>query len=404
MATIFTYPSASISTGPVQFNLNGSATIVSKDTVTPANSRPLPVEITGASGPINITAGDLSVQLTDTGANPDIVKIGDGTNRLVITAGGAATVSAASLPLPSGASTETTLSALNAKVTAVNTGAVVVSSSALPSGAATSAKQPALGVAGTPSTDVLTVQGAVAMTALKVDGSAVTQPVSGTVTVSQATATSLNATVVQPTAANLNATVVQNTAANLNATVVQSTAANLNATVVQSVAANLNATVSQAGTWNITNVSGTVSLPTGAATAAKQPALGVAGTPSTDVLTVQGAATMTALKVDGSAVTQPVSIAASMPAVNGRAYVTSVRNDYTTTNVTTGAWVQLIASTPAATKELYIFDSSGQTLELGTGAAASETRVSIIVPGGQGTVPLAISTATRVSVRAVSGY
>lgn len=63
----------------------------------------------------------------------------------------------------------------------------------------------------------------------------------------------------------------------------------------------------QSGTWNITNVSGTVSLPTGAATAAKQPAPGTAGTPSADVLTVQGITSMTALKVDGSAVTQPVS-------------------------------------------------------------------------------------------------
>lgn len=48
-------------------------------------------------------------------------------------------------------------------------------------------------------------------------------------------------------------------------------------------------------------------LPTGASTAAKQPALGTAGTASADVLTVQGIASMTALKVDGSAVTQPVS-------------------------------------------------------------------------------------------------
>lgn len=48
-------------------------------------------------------------------------------------------VSAASLPLPSGAATEATLSTLNGKVTACNTGAVVVSSSALPSGAATEA-------------------------------------------------------------------------------------------------------------------------------------------------------------------------------------------------------------------------------------------------------------------------
>lgn len=58
----------------------------------------------------------------------------------------------------------------------------------------------------------------------------------------------------------------------------------------------------QSGTWNVTNVSGTVSLPTGAATAAKQPALGTAGTASTDVLSVQGIASMTPLQVgDNSA-------------------------------------------------------------------------------------------------------
>ena len=59
---------------------------------------------------------------------------------------------------------------------------VDVLTSALPSGASTAAKQPALGTAGTASTDVITVQGITSMTALKVDGSAVTQPVSGTVT------------------------------------------------------------------------------------------------------------------------------------------------------------------------------------------------------------------------------
>jgi len=50
-------------------------------------------------------------------------------------------ISAAALPLPTGASTEATLTAINGKITAVNTGAVVVSSSALPAGAATSALQ-----------------------------------------------------------------------------------------------------------------------------------------------------------------------------------------------------------------------------------------------------------------------
>lgn len=124
----------------------------------------------------------------------------------------------------------------------------------LPTGAATAAKQPALGTAGTASTDVLSVQGITGMTALKVDGSAVTQPVSLTST-----------------------------------------------TITGTVA------VTQSGTWNLTNISGTISLPTGAATAAKQPALGTAGSASTDVITVQGITSMTALKVDGSAVTQPVS-------------------------------------------------------------------------------------------------
>ncbi len=99
-------------------------------------------------------------------------------------------------------------------------------------------------------------------TAWKVDGSAVTQPVSGTVTAAQATA------------------------------------ANLNATVVGT--GTLAVQAAQSGTWNITNVSGTVSLPTGASTAAKQPALGTAGVSSTDVISVQGIASGTALPISGS--------------------------------------------------------------------------------------------------------
>lgn len=53
----------------------------------------------------------------------------------------------------------------------------------------------------------------------------------------------------------------------------------------------------QSGTWNITNVSGTISLPTGAATTAKQPALGTAGSASTDVITIQGIASGTVVPI-----------------------------------------------------------------------------------------------------------
>jgi hypothetical protein len=64
----------------------------------------------------------------------------------------------------------------------------------------------------------------------------------------------------------------------------------------QSGGAGAAVTATQGGTWNLSNISGTVSLPTGAATAAKQPALGTAGTPSVDVVTIQGASGMSALQ------------------------------------------------------------------------------------------------------------
>lgn len=118
----------------------------------------------------------------------------------------------------------------------------------LPTGAATAAKQPALGTAGSASADVISVQGVASMTALKVDASGVAVPVtdnSGSLTVDNAGTFAVQA--------------------------------------------------AQSGTWNVNNVSGTVSLPTGAATAAKQPALGTAGSASSDVISVQGIASGTPL-------------------------------------------------------------------------------------------------------------
>ena len=64
---------------------------------------------------------------------------------------------------------------------------VDIVTSALPTGASTAAKQPALGTAGTASADVITVQGVTSMTPLLVNGSGVTQPVSGTVTANAGT-------------------------------------------------------------------------------------------------------------------------------------------------------------------------------------------------------------------------
>lgn len=71
--------------GALQYNLDGVDTEVSEDTVTPANSKPLPVKLVGASGDINITAGDLNVAID---AANDSVRLGDGTNLSIVNASG----------------------------------------------------------------------------------------------------------------------------------------------------------------------------------------------------------------------------------------------------------------------------------------------------------------------------
>src|SRR6267142_1865680 len=116
--------------------------------------------------------------------------------------------------------------------------------------------------------------------------------------------------------------------------------ASIVATGVDAFAVN----ASQTGTWNITNVSGTITLPTGASTAAKQPALGTAGTASADVLTVQGIASMTALKVDGSAVTQPVSGTITANAGTGSFAVTQA----TASSLNTTSTIQAVTGTSLA--------------------------------------------------------
>lgn len=81
----------------------------------------------------------------------------------------------------------------------------------------------------------------------------------------------------------------------------------------------------------------------------------------------------------------------------------TIENDYSSTNVTTGAFVELVAALGVTAVGLEIFDSSGETLELATGAAASEVRKMLIMPGGNsGVIPVSIASGTRLSVRAVS--
>lgn len=139
--------------------------------------------VSAANGlPVDVVAG--SVQVTSLPAIPAGANVIG--HVIVDSVGATIAISAASLPLPTGAATaanQTTANTSLASILSELQGTIAVSAASLPlpAGAATSAKQPALGTAGTASTDVLSVQGIASMTPLKVDGSGVTQPVSGTV-------------------------------------------------------------------------------------------------------------------------------------------------------------------------------------------------------------------------------
>ncbi len=77
------------------------------------------------------------------------------------------------------------------------------------------------------------------------------------------------------------------------------------------------------------------------------------------------------------------------------------RNDYTGTSVTTLAYVQLEASSAAAIHKLHIFDSSGQTMAIATGAAGAEVIAFYIPPGGID-IEYLIPASTRISIIAIS--
>lgn len=151
---------------------------------------------------------------------------------------------------------------------------------------------------------------------LRVDGSAVTQPVSGTVTANAGTG---------------------------NFTVVQATAANLNATVVGS------------GNFNNASVSTTAAAPPNSATYVGGSVTTASPTYTTGQMDPLSLTTAGALRIDGSAVTQPVSgtVTANIGTTNGLALDTSVNGilvaQASTTSGEKGPLVQGAVTTAAPT-------------------------------------------------------
>lgn len=82
--------------------------------------------------------------------------------------------------------------------------------------------------------------------------------------------------------------------------------------------------------------------------------------------------------------------------------VDTIVNLYASTPVTTGAWVELLAVTSANIKQVDIFDSSGEGLEIGVGALGFEARKFLVFPGGNDDIlGVSIPAGSRISIRAL---
>ena len=314
---------ASVVSPPLQFAKDGLTVAVTEDTVTPANNIPLPVKLVDVTGDINITAGDLNVQLSHSGGTPDSVQIGNGTNIVDINASNEMLVKDTDATVILG----NLLTELALKADLTETQPVSVSSLALPTGAATEAT-----LASLEAKDFATQTTLAALLAAFSAEDFATQ-------------TTLAALLAAFSAEDF---ATQTTLAALAAedfateTTLAAMSAKLPAALGQLVkAASMSVTI-----------------------ASDQDDLGVA--------------------------------------VSGKTVIDFLRNDYTGTNVTTGAFVELKAAIAQDCTAIEIFDSSGQTLELATGSGGSEVVFMRVFPGGNALIPVALAAATRIAVRAVS--
>jgi hypothetical protein len=138
--------------------------------------------------------------------------------------------------------------------------------------------------------------------------------------------------------------------------------------------ANTEFGATQSGTWNINDITGTISLPTGAATAAKQPSLGTAGSASSNVITVQGIAAMTPLLANpGTAANWAIgATAAAVPANAVRVGVNIGGNLQGATGILVGSHnAQTVAVVNSAGSQLSTFPVSIASAQVASGAYAS---------------------------------
>lgn len=75
---------------------------------------------------------------------------------------------------------------------------------------------------------------------------------------------------------------------------------------------------------------------------------------------------------------------------------------YASTNVTTAAYVTLVASTPNSVSKILITDTSGQLLKIAVGDAGSEVDLFSVPVSGSLVIPTYLANGQRLSIKAIS--
>lgn len=407
MAKFYFYPPKSA--GAAQYYKDGSLTSVGIDTVTPANSNPMPVLVLDSAGiPFDWT--DLAQEAT------------------LQTRASEATLAAAAADIAlleaKDFATETTLSALNAKLQSkllsaglAGTDLGIISQSVihgLNSGGGGSYVDVKVTPSGALVTDA-TISGTVAVTQSGT-WSVRTQDGSGNAITSTANALDVN---VKNASIAVTGTFWQATQP-ISAVALPLPTGAATETTLSAISAQLPATLGQktmANSMAVVLSSDQSSIPvTGTFWQATQP-VSIAATVSTNVAQIAGTTTsVNSGNIDNG--TQRVVIATDQPAVpvsgsftvSAAGWKEKYRHVFSTTTVTTAAYTQLVASTANNVTEFEIYSTSNETLVLATGAAAAEVDKFYINPGGNdGRVVLSVASGTRISLKAVtanasSGY
>lgn len=372
----------SVTPAPISYVLDGVEVEVEEDTVTPANNKALPVKVVDFGGDISLTANNLNVQLTHTGANPDSVQLGDGTTTVGVTLSNELKVSDTS----SHTKLDTLSADLNDIETDIEAGNVLLTTISNID-FATEAKQ---------DSQIVELQdiesdieaGNALLTTIDADtGNIVTN--TGSIDTKLTTTNNLLGTIDADTGGILLAS--QGAEADLDANLRLHDESYNPATMKHSLLAGVrqntlaenssadgdvqNLKTNNLGELYVKDSTVASRLPTSIGQNAMANSLSVAiANNQTAIPTVEG----------------------------GKSVVTFHRREYSSSNVTTAAWFELISSIPSDITHIEIFDSSGQTLKLGVGPAASEVDLVLVFPGGNGMIPVEILSGSRLAIRALS--